>query len=72
MSELSDRDLLIRIDARTLELHEIVKGTESEPGLRTRVETMEREVARAKGWWAGAAAAMGTLWAGLEWFIHKR
>ena len=71
MSDLSERDLLIRIDARTQELHEIIKGTESEPGLRFRVENVEKTVERAKGWGSGAAAVFGVIWASLEYFFHR-
>lgn len=68
MSDLTDRDLLIRIDARTQDLHDIIKGTEAEPGLRTRVENVEKTVAWAKG----VGAALGALWTGLEVYFHKK
>ena len=71
MSYTSDRDLLIRIDARTTELHEIIKGTESEPGLRARVQNVEKTVERAKGWGTGAAAVLGSIWGYVEYLLHR-
>lgn len=72
MSDISERDLLIRIDTRVQDLHDIIKGTEAEPGLRTRVENVEKTVERAKGWWAGIVTIVGTAWAGLEFYFHKK
>ena len=60
--ELSDRELLIRIDERTTQLHENMKG------INGRVDELESARDKAHGvmWMLGAA------WAALEAIVHLR
>lgn len=71
MTNESDRELLIRIDARTEELHRVVvTGTATEPSLLKRVDNLESARDSAKGWVAGAGAILALAWGGLEWVFH--
>jgi hypothetical protein len=47
--DLSDRELLIRIDERVGVLHDSVKGSMGNPGLETRVDSLESDRDKIKG-----------------------
>lgn len=64
----SDRELLVRIDERVEALHLDIVGDASNPGLKTRVDALEKQNSRLKGWAAGAGAV---LW-GIFELIHRR
>jgi hypothetical protein len=43
MEPSSDRELLIRMDERLRDVHEIVKGTPGQTGLIARVDSLEKD-----------------------------
>ncbi len=75
MNEPTDRDLLIRLDARVEALHRELLGN-GQPGriavVEERVDSLEQTRDRARGWLAGASAILAAIWGGLEYLIHRK
>lgn len=64
-------ELLIRLDEKVSSIHAELVGNEKNPGLRSRVDSLESAHDSAKGWLAGAGAILAAVWAGIEWLLHK-
>lgn len=69
--QLSDRELLIRIDERTLDLHKIVKGN-GVKGLVERVDSLEsdRDKVKALAVAGTSSGLLGFLTAVWHWLSH--
>jgi len=68
---MDDRELLVRIDERTKVIHDHVVGTPANPGLLSRVDSLEESRSKAKGWAAGAIAAWTSIVGALEFLFHR-
>lgn len=63
----SDRELLVRIDERTKDMHDDIKGAPGRPGLLGRVESLEHTRAYSTGFAAAVSAIISALFG---WFIN--
>lgn len=66
----TDRELLITVATKVDEMHNKLVGEGSNPGLISRVESLEKAKHLVKGWIAGVSAVLTAIFALLEWLIH--
>lgn len=71
MTPDEQNDLLVKMSTKVDFIHEEIKGTESRPGLLTRVDDLEGWRDTSKGWIAGAVAALGALASAFGWHIFR-
>lgn len=69
--DTTERDMLIRIDARTEELHRTVIGAHDRAGLVDRVDDLESAKDQARGWIGGIVAVWTAVGALAEYLFHK-
>lgn len=69
--ESNDREMLVRIDARTEELHRTVIGHMGRAGLVDRVDDLESAKDQARGWIGGIVAVWTAVGALAEYLFHK-
>ena len=72
MEPISDRELLIRMDERLTDIHEIVKGAHGKPGLVDRVDSLEsdRDKFKALAYSGGGGGILGLASAIYHFFRH--